>query len=334
MKRRRKKSNRNILSGIIFMLIVLALAFCGTNLRTETLSQTHNSDTKAAPAINTSSELTVHFIDVGQGDSTLIQIGGHFMLIDAGDNSKGTALQLYLQKQGVEKLDYLILTHPDADHIGGADVIITKFEIGQILMPDYPADTRTYNDVLDAMKQKQMQYIIPAAGNTYMLGDACTAEDSADGTPSTEGSASFTILAPLASYDNANDSSIALLLTHGQNRFLFTGDCEETAEADIVNSGQDIHANVYQAGHHGSRTASSQLFMDAVAPEYAVISCGEDNSYGHPHAEVLNRFRSLGIKVFRTDEQGTVTATSDGTRITWNCAPSDTWKAGEPGGKK
>lgn len=265
-------------------------------------------DTSCRPDIL--SELSIHFIDVGQGDATLIQCDGHAMLIDTGDNSKGTAIQLYLTKQGIEKLDYLVLTHPDADHIGGADVIITKFDIDHIFMSDYAQDTRTYDDVLEALRYKNESWSMPSAGDTYALGDA-----------------DFTILAPLNTYDNANDSSIALMLTHGEKKFLFTGDCSENAEKDLVAGGQNLSADVYQVGHHGSRYSSSQTFMDAVSPTYAVISCGENNSYGHPGAEVLNRFRAMGIQVFRTDEQGSIVATSDGTDITWNCEPSDTWKS-------
>ncbi len=279
-----------------------------------------SADTAGGPAAAGSdsgghTKLSVHFIDVGQGDATLITCGGHSMLIDAGDNTKGTTVQLYLTKQGVDHLDYLILTHSDADHIGGADVIISKFNIDSIFFSDREQDTKAYRELMDAMTARGLRYSTPAAGENYSLGDA-----------------SFTILGPVKSYNDPNDSSIALMVEHGEKRFLFTGDCEEAAEADLTASGQNLSADVYQAGHHGSRTSSSQKLMDAVAPAYAVISCGEDNSYGHPHAEVLNRFRSMGIKVFRTDEQGSIVATSDGSSVTWSCAPSETWQAGEPKG--
>lgn len=156
-----------------------------------------------------------------------------------------------------------------------------------------------------------------------------TASDCQVGDTYTLGNASFTILAPVKEYADSNNASIVIMVQNGNNRFLFTGDCEAEAEADLIASGADLSADVYLAGHHGSDTASSQAFMDAVSPSYAVISCGEGNSYGHPHAEVLNRFRSMGIQVFRTDEQGSVIAESDGTGITWNCAPSETWQTGE-----
>lgn len=256
--------------------------------------------------------LEVHYIDVGQGSATLLKSGRHAMLIDTGDSDQGTKIQLYLTKQGVENLDYLVLTHPDADHIGGAPVIITKFGIGQLFLSNYEKDNKTTQKVRDAMQYKGLTASDYQVGDTFALGNA-----------------SFTILAPVKEYADSNNASIVIMVQNGNNRFLFTGDCEAEAEADLIASGADLSADVYLTGHHGSDTASSQAFMDAVSPTYAVISCGEGNSYGHPHAEVLNRFRSMGIQVFRTDEQGSVIVESDGTGITWNCAPSETWQAGE-----
>ena len=256
--------------------------------------------------------LEVHYIDVGQGSATLLKSRRHAMLIDTGDSDQGTKIQLYLTKQGVENLDYLVLTHPDADHIGGAPVIITKFGIGQLFLSNYEKDNKTTQKVRDAMQYKGLTASDCQVGDTFALGNA-----------------SFTILGPAKEYADSNNASIVIMVQNGNNRFLFTGDCEAEAEADLIASGADLSADVYLAGHHGSDTASSQAFMDAVSPMYAVISCGEGNSYGHPHAEVLNRFRSMGIQVFRTDEQGSVVAESDGTGITWNCAPSESWQTGE-----
>ena len=128
---------------------------------------------------------------------------------------------------------------------------------------------------------------------------------------------------------NANDYSVAILLEYGKNCFLFTGDAEEASEAEMLTNGIDISADVYKVAHHGSRSASTQEFLNAVHPKYAVISCGEGNSYGHPHAEVLNRLRSMGVEVFRTDEQGSIIASSDGENITWNCSATDSWQSGE-----
>ncbi len=255
--------------------------------------------------------MEVHFLDIGQGDATLVKCGSHAMLIDAGENDKGVAVQAYLQSQGVESLDYVIGTHPDSDHIGGLDVIIYKFDCRQVMMPDYSKDTKTYRDVLAAMDSKRYKNTLPKIGDSYKLGDAV-----------------FTVIAPNKAYDSANDNSIGILLQYGEKRFLFTGDAEEEAEQDIAGNGLDISCDVYQAGHHGSRTSSSDELLDAADPAYAVISCGENNDYGHPHARTLNNFRRRGILVYRTDEQGTIVAKTDGETITWNCAPSESWQTG------
>ena len=260
-------------------------------------------------------KMEVHFIDVGQGDSTLITCGGSSMLIDAGDDSKGTAIQNYLQKQKVKKLDYLVLTHPDADHIGGAPVILTKFEIGKVFVSNYEKDNKTYLKLIQALDQKRLKSTTPKVDAQYALG-----------------SAKITILAPNKKYENPNDASIALIIENGNNKFLFSGDAGEAAEKDILDGKTDISANVYHAGHHGSRYSTSEDFFQAVDPDYAVISCAQGNSYGHPHAETLNTFRTNGVKVYRTDEDGTIIAVSDGKKITFNVPASDTWQAGEPTG--
>lgn len=272
--------------------------------------QTPTAETEAG-----SSHLEIHFIDVGQGDATLLMCDGQAMLIDAGENDKGTVVQLYLQKQGVEALDYVIGTHPDSDHIGGLDVIITKFDCKAVMMPDYEKTTATYRDVISAADFKSYKIIAPAVGDVYSFGGA-----------------TFTIIAPNDTYRDSNNSSIGIMLTHGENTFLFTGDAEEEAEADILENGIDIDADVLHVGHHGSRTASIEEFIEAVSPEYAVISCGEGNSYGHPHAGPLNNLRASGAKLFRTDEQGSVVVESDGETLIWNCAPTESWQAGERDG--
>lgn len=257
--------------------------------------------------------MEVHFLDVGQGDSTLVTCGEDAMLIDAADDSKGTAIQHYLQKQGVEKLKYLILTHPDSDHIGAAPVIITKFDIDNVFMSNFEKDNKTYRKLIQSLDDKRLKYSTPEVGSTYQLG-----------------SAEFTILAPSKVYSEPNNASIAVLLQNGDNKFLFTGDAEEEAESDILENGLSVDADVFQAGHHGSKTSNSEEFIKEVSPDYVVISCGEGNSYGHPNAATLNTLRGMGIEVFRTDEQGTIVAVSDGNNIKWNASPSESWIAGEP----
>lgn len=261
---------------------------------------------------NTSS-FSVHYIDVGQGDCTLVCCDGRSMLIDAGPNDKGTAIQMYLMKQGIKALDYLVLTHPDSDHIGSADVIITKFNIKKVIMSPYPKENEYWKDVADAMDYRNYAWFVPKTGEKFDLGRA-----------------KVEILQSKL-YDDSNNSSIILMVYYGDTRFLFTGDAEKEAESDLEKSGADIRADVYQAGHHGSNTASSESFVRAVAPEYAVISSGKGNSYGHPHKEPLDLFKKLGIKIFRLDEQSDVVAYSDGKTVTWSASPSDNYEAGMAG---
>ena len=290
---------------LVYIFLVAAVLIGGI------LADSRMSLASGAKAGNTkAAKMEVHFIDVGQGDSTLITCDGHAMLIDAGDYSKGTAIQNYLQKQKVTKLDYLILTHPDSDHIGGAPVIITKFEIDKVFVSNYEKDNKTYLKLIQALDNKRLKYTTPKVGTQYTLGTA-----------------KITILAPNGEYDN-----VALMIQNGENKFLFTGDAGEDAERDMLETDIGLSADVLKAGHHGSRTSTSGKFFEAVSPSCAVISCGEDNSYGHPHAETLNTFRMNGVKVYRTDEDGTIVAVSDGKKVTFNVPASETWKAGEPNG--
>lgn len=290
---------------------------------TEKIRQNRDAESSEEIVKNEAPEgtLEAHFLDVGHGDATLIICGEHTMMIDCGDDEQGTKLQNYLTKRGVEKLDYLILTHPDKDHIGGAPVILTKFPIGQVFGSGYNKDSKAYEKLQQALRNARMNARTPQLGAQYQLGEAW-----------------FTVLAPNGVYEESNDSSIAILLHFGRNTFLFTGDAEKEAENDMTENseipGLSLKADVYQVGHHGSKSSSKKKFLDAVSPEFAVISCEYQGENGHPHAEVLNRLRERGVKVFRTDEQGTVVAVSDGKKITWNCAPSESWQAGEPGKKE
>lgn len=312
MKDKRCKSILSIL--MLWMLILAGITGC-SDLSSDTAVQRASARTESSSDTSEQEELYVHFLDVGQGDCTVITQGGHAMLIDAGDNDKGTAVQAYLNYLGIETLDYFILTHPDADHIGGADVVLYKFDCQTVLMPEKKTDTRTYDDVIQAMKAKGYSATHPEVGDTYAFGDA-----------------SFTVLGPTEEYSDNNNNSIVIRMVYGDNAFLFTGDAETGAEADILSRGLNVQADVLKAGHHGSSTSTSDEFLEEVSPEYAVISCGESNKYGHPHAETMNKFRQAGITVYRTDEQGTVIASSDGHTITWSEGPSDSWMTGEPSG--
>lgn len=321
-RRRRKSRGRKLILAVAALCLAAVyplqeqLTDGGGDSRGAGNAVAEDVSAAASDVFRDGSTLEVHFLDVGQGDATLIRCGEAAMLIDAGNNSWGDDVRDYLEYQGIGDLDYVIGTHPDADHIGGLDVVMEAFDCGTVIMPDYEKDTQTYTDVTDVMEEKGYELTLPQVGMVYELGEAA-----------------FTIVAPNGEYgDNANDYSVGILLEHGENRFLLTGDAEEDSEADMLDNGIDLSADVLKAAHHGSRTANTEAFLERVNPEYVVISCGEGNSYGHPHAEVLNRLREMGIKVFRTDEEGTVVATSDGAGITFNVPPSESWQAGEPKG--
>ena len=185
------------------------------------------------------------------------------------------------------------------------------------MLPACASDTKTYEELIQTIGQRGQKVVTPKQGQVYTLGKA-----------------SFQILTDTdKDYgDNTNDYSLAFRLTFGDTSFLFTGDAEKAAEQDMLASGLTVQSDVFKAAHHGADTANTEDFLTAVHPTYCVISCGEGNSYGHPRAGVLNQLRAMGVKVFRTDEQGTIVATSDGSTITWNASPSESWQAGEPTG--
>lgn len=247
-------------------------------------------------------ELKVHFLDVGQGDSALITAGNNAMLIDTGDRGYGSGIVSYLKNQGIKKLDYLILTHPHADHIGGAVEVINSFEIDKIIMPKVSHTTKTFENLLVAIDNKGMKITAPNPGDEYELG-----------------SARFKILAPnSSSYKSLNDYSVVTRIVFGDTAFLFTGDAESTSESQILSKGFEIKSDVLKIGHHGSDTSTSDSFLKSVAPKYAVISVGSGNKYGHPTQTVLGRLQNHGVEVYRTDEAGTIVAVSDGEKITFD----------------
>lgn len=258
-------------------------------------------------------ELQVDFLNVGQGDSALVTCGGQSLLIDAGGNDDVEPVVNFIRnKRGLSRLDYVVGTHPHEDHIGALDAVIETFDVGEILLPGAMTTTDTFMDVLTAIETKNMGITVPEPGQTYELGGA-----------------QFEILAPVKDYgDDLNNWSIVLRVTYGGTSYLFTGDIEAQAEADLLNSGADLEADVLKTAHHGADTSSTEAFLRAVSPQYALISCGTGNSYGHPHRGALDRLQSVGAKLFRTDCQGTVSSVSDGNSVSWNAEPADVWTAG------
>ncbi len=245
---------------------------------------------------NAESSLRVSFIDVGQGDSEFIELpNGETLLIDAGTNETGADVVNYIESLGYSSIDYVVGTHPHEDHIGGLDDVIRTFDVESVYMPKVTADTKTFEDVLDAVAEKGLSINTAKAGVSIVDGEDLSVK----------------MLAPvLDEYDNTNDYSAVIKVVYGDTSFLFTGDAEEYAESLITG---DVSADVLKVGHHGSSTSTGEAFLERVSPSYAVISCGLGNSYGHPHTETIEKLG--GIPVFRTDEMGTVVAESDGTEI-------------------
>lgn len=250
--------------------------------------------------------LTVHFIDVGQGDSILVQTPQGNMLIDAGDNTQKKNLLAYLEEYGVTALDYAVATHPHSDHIGSMDDVLQALPVRSILMPrlsesNTPSNS-SYQNFLTAVQQSGAKVIAAKPGMTFSMGQA-----------------EFTVLGPVSQAENINNMSVILRLDWGETSFLFTGDAESAEEKEILNGeyADYLEADVLKLGHHGSTSSSSKKFLQAVEPTYGIISCGVDNDYGHPHRETLDKAEKLGIQILRTDEMGSIRFTSDGQRLRW-----------------
>lgn len=286
---------------LIFSILTMVFGSTGCAPSTASALPSRVSEAVSISETISDSRLTVHVIDVGQGDSILIESKGHFMLVDAGMNDQAQTVTDYLNCQGVKTLDYVIGTHPDADHIGGLDAVINSFDVKQVFLPPKEHTTKTFEDVLDAIMDNGLTITKPVPGSQYQLGEA-----------------SFTIVAPVGDYqDDLNNWSIGIRLTCQNRSFLFCGDAETQAEQDICASGADIQADVLKLSHHGSSTSSSASFLDEVNPSIALISCGKDNSYGHPHKEILAKMERRNITVLRTDQLGTIILSTDGNALSW-----------------
>lgn len=251
---------------------------------------------EARPAGPVEGTLEVHFIDVGQADAALVLCGGASMLIDGGNVADSSLIVSYLADQGVERLDYVVDTHAHEDHVGGLAGALAKYGAGHVYAPVTEYGSKAFGDFLHYAGGVE----VPVPGDSWTVGEAAV-----------------TVLGPVEAYDETNDTSIVLRLDFGETSFLFTGDMEREAEADLLDSGADVAADVLKVGHHGSDTSTSYPFLRAVAPETAVISVGEGNSYGHPTEAVLSRLRDAETALYRTDMQGTVVAVSDGKDISF-----------------
>lgn len=300
MQKKRKKTKQNKKIETIVGICVIILLFVGIihidsdgNISIgKNIDDLEENKTKITSTIVDENDLYVYYLDVGQADSILVCNNNETMLIDAGNNADGQLICEFLKDLNIEKIDYLIGTHPHEDHIGGLDDVIENFDIENIYMPKKSATTKTYEDVLDAIIDKKLKVKSPQIGTTFNIGNAICEVMTIDNNA-----------------EDANLSSISIEMTYGTQKFLFTGDIEKENEAS--RDWNDI--DILKVAHHGSSTSSTEEFLDQTKPEIAIISCGKDNDYGHPHKEVLERLEDINCKIYRTDLSGTIEVVSDGT---------------------
>lgn len=277
--------------GILISLFLVGIFILGM-VSLESLFATQTiSDTK-------DNSLWIKYIDVGQGDATLIQCDGHYMLIDGGPATASSAIYSILKANKIDKIDYMIATHPDADHIGGLSGALNYAEVGKCLCPVTEYESKTFRSLVKYLKNRKASIEVPKVGAVYKLG-----------------SATVTILGPIEVTDETNNSSIVVKLDYGSNSFLFMGDAETEEEQQILQRWKNIECDVLKIGHHGSGSSTSDKLIKSSKPRYAIISVGKDNTYGHPMQSVLERLNKAKVEIYRTDLQGDIVVVSDGKNI-------------------
>ena len=321
VKNGRKKKIAKIVITIVILIVASVL---GINVFPEYSNDITNpshsgniSDTQSTqkPSSNSSTEnpegtLTLTMIDVGQADSFFFQQGDDTALVDCGTRSSGEDVVEYLKAQGITQIDYVFGTHPHDDHMGGMYDVITNFEIGKIIIPEIDpkhGTTNWYLKLVDEIATGDYEVEFVELGTVYTLGDA-----------------EMKVIGPISDPgDNKNNYSTVLKVSFGEMDVIMTGDAETQVEKDILESGENIQAEILKLGHHGSDTSNSSEFLDEVNPIYALISCGVGNKYEHPIKEIMQRLKERDIDVYRTDENGTVIVTITPTELSFSCAPGD-----------
>ncbi len=282
-----KTTNRRIIAVLMLLLCLVSLSAC--------YGETGNTVSGDG--------MTVHFIDVGQADSALLLCGGESLLIDGGNAGDSSLIYSYLKEQGVRRLDYIIATHPHEDHVGGIPGALSLVsEVGTAYSPVDEDESYRFVKMTERLEEMGVYVTVPRAGDSFGLGEA-----------------RVTFLGPLEMKDDVNQNSLVCKVEYGDVSFLFTGDAERPAEELMLDAGEDLSATVLKVGHHGSGSSSCQRFLREVSPAYAVISCGKNNSYGHPDDGLLSRLKDAGAVAYRTDQNGHIVFTTDGTTLSVSC---------------
>ena len=302
-KKTKKKIIAAVSAAVLIFCLVIELGHLVPSLGIPGWDELFANANLSSSPVTPEGELHVYFIDVGNADSILIRQGEVNALIDAGERGDGDDVLAYLNNQGVKKLDLVIATHPHADHIGGMADVIDGITIDKFVMSFMPEDetptTATYLNMLEALDNKSVPVEEAKPGTVYTLGTA-----------------QLTVLAPLSESDEANNISVVTRLTFGERSFLFMGDAETEVEKELLTAGRPLSADVIKLGHHGSNTSSSQAFLSKGDPDYAIVPCGNGNSYGHPHDEVLTRLDKMDVDIYRADVHGHIAIATDGKDLT------------------
>lgn len=295
---------------LALFLILLVLTGCTGAPAAEPTPSTTQTTTTTQPEPQ-ASQLRVHFLDVNQADGAVLECDGEFAVVDAGYPESGPVMVEYLQELGAESLELVVGTHPHGDHIGGLPDVLEAYPTDTVWTSQLPYSNDYVSDFRNAVLRRGVTLEQPRPGAEFQLG-----------------SATIRVIGPLElEYEDANNLSLVLMVEHGDNRFLLTGDMEELAEHQLVEAGVDLKADVLKVGHHGSYSSSSYRFLRAAAPTYSVISCGAANEYGHPHEVTMSRLQDADTTIFRTDKMYTIVATSDGETIdfTWGNSYAKPW---------
>lgn len=321
----RKRRNKNKRGTLTIGISLLALAvFWGISVKENNSGgfwgiflgeKVPNQKEQGSPGGENSSpdEFQVHILDVGQGLSVFIEAGDDTLLYDGGDRDASSFVLSYLQQEGVESLDYCIASHYDADHLAGIVAALNEFDIGTLIAPDYEYDTATYRSFQDAVADYNLTVHQPIVSELFTFGNG-----------------NFQILAPVGTgYEDENDYSVVIKVSIGDSALLLTGDATSVSEAEIIQTGADLDSDVLVLGHHGSYSSTGRDFYRAVSPEYAVISCAQNNDYGHPHTRIMNLLKESNIALYRTDLQGTVRFTMTAEDITFEREPCEDYATGD-----